>query len=654
MAGEERKNTATRSSSTPAAAKCMAITAVVGKGDFDARNYLLTGLEKIKSRGYDGAGIATMAPAKGDMSIVKKSSVDDKHDPIQMVREASRSSIGHSIGIAHTRWATQGSITDRNAHPHLDASGKIAVVHNGSVFNKQELQRELTALGYHFDGGTDTEIVAKLIGHYYKDGDGLNIQDATRKAMQRCVGASGLVVMCTDTPDELVVFCNGSPLYIGVGENGAFVASDPAAFRGQSRNYVKLDDGEVATMNADGRDIDLSKSMSTEVKDDDDERMKSPAPYPHWFIKEVMEQPQAIGRALGYGGRLFLDTAILGGLQNEYQKLKNIDNLVVVGSGSSFNAACYGTKLLRHMGVFTNVAALDADTTEECDFPRKADPTCSGLLVISQSGETQEVVDVVRLAQGRGVPVVSIVNIVGSTIANLTKCGVYTFAGPENSVSSTKSFTTQVVCIALVAIWFRQMKANILGLSTSTNEQQALAEALQRLPITFGMLMRTQSACKVAAKKLVGKEHCFVLGKGFAEPIAMEGALKLKEVGYLHAEGYSGGALKHGPFALIESNENGKQGATPIIMLVLDDNHAHHMRTACEEVKARGAELIIITDKKRLAEGLDDNPIIIPSNGPLTALGAVVPLQMIAYELAMLMDNNPDGPRHLRKSHTMK
>jgi glucosamine--fructose-6-phosphate aminotransferase (isomerizing) len=226
-----------------------------------------------------------------------------------------------------------------------------------------------------------------------------------------------------------------------------------------------------------------------------------------------MEQPQAIGRALGFGGRLFLDTAILGGLQDKYEKLKNIENLMVVGCGSSFNAANYGTKLLRHTGVFTNVAAIDADSTEECDFRVHADPTKSGLIVVSQSGETRELVDVVRLALRRDVPVVSIINAVGSTIANLTKCGVYTFSGPENAVSSTKSFTAQVVCLALVAMWFRQTKANENGMRTS-NEQTSLAEALQRLPITFGMLMRTQNSCKIAAKKLVGKEHCFVLGKG--------------------------------------------------------------------------------------------------------------------------------------------
>mmetsp|Transcript_8901 Transcript_8901/g.19985 ORF Transcript_8901/g.19985 Transcript_8901/m.19985 type:complete len:717 (-) Transcript_8901:106-2256(-) len=624
-------------------ADCTAIAAVVGKGDFNARNYLLDGLEKMKTKGYDGAGMATMAPTGGGMAIVKKSSPDDKLDPIQMVRDASRPIFGHSIGIAHTRWATHGSITDRNAHPHLDASGNIAVVHNGSIWNKQDLRRELKALGYNFEGQTDTEVIAKLIGHYYEDGK-TDIRVATEKAMQRCEGAWGLVVMCSDLPEELVVTSHGSPLYIGVGDDGTFVASNPSAFKGHSRNFIKLDDMEVATITVDGRNLDLTKQISAK----EDEHAASPAPYPHWFIKEVMEQPQAIGRALGFGGRLFLNTATLGGLDANYDQLKDIDSIAVVGCGSSFNAATYGAKLLRHMGVFANVSVMDANAAEESDFRARSDPEKKGLLILSQSGETTDDVSVVKLAQRRNIPVVSIVNGVGSTIANMTKCGVYNNAGEEFAAPSTKSFTTQVVCLALVAMWFRQTKAKEMGLKLSNAD--TLAESLQRLPITFGMLMKTQSACKKVAKKLLNKEHCFVLGKGFGEPIAMEGALKLKEVGYLHAEGYSGGALKHGPFAMIE-DDKGKQGSTPIIMIVLDDMHAHHMRTACEEIKARGAELIIITDNKKLADGLDDDPIIIPSNGPLTALGAVVPLQLIAYELAMLKDNNPDSPRHLLKSY---
>lgn len=625
-------------------ADCAAITAVVGKSGFGASKYLLDGLEKIQTRGYDGAGIATMSPSGGTMHIVKKSSVDDHEDPIKMVRQVTPVPLpGHSIGIAHTRWATVGSITDKNAHPHTDASGKIAVVHNGSIFNKQEIRKELKELGYKFYGQTDTEVIAKLIGHYHADGK-VDIRDATKKAMKRLQGTWGLAVLCADHPEELVVTCHGSPIYIGVGDDGTFVASNPSAFKDYSRNFIKLGDKEVATIDIQGRNLDLTNMV--EATDDDESVPVSPAPYPHWFIKEVMEQPQAIGRALCFGGRLSLDTAALGGLQDSVDKLKDIKSILLVGVGSSFNAATYGAKLFKHAGVFANVAAMDANATDDSDFKQFTKKTPkSGLVVLSQSGETKEIIDTVQLAQRNMVPVMSVVNEVGSTVASMTKCGVYTNAGPEYAFPSTKSFTGQVVCLALMSMWFRQTKGKEFGL---TGTDQSLAESLQRLPITFGMLMRTQSVCKKAAKKLLNKEHCFVLGKGFGEPIAMEGALKLKEIGYLHAEGYSGGALKHGPFAMIE-DENGKEGSTPIIMLVFDDMHAHHMRTACEEVKARGAELIIITDNKKLADGLDDDPIVIPSNGPLTALGAVVPLQMIAYELAMLKGNNPDTPKFLLK-----
>mmetsp|Transcript_30487 Transcript_30487/g.61183 ORF Transcript_30487/g.61183 Transcript_30487/m.61183 type:complete len:705 (-) Transcript_30487:1543-3657(-) len=625
-------------------ADCTAITAVVGKDGFGASKFLLDGLEKIQTRGYDGAGMATMTPSGGNMHIVKKSSPDLKEDPIKMVREVAPLPLtGHSIGIAHTRWATVGSITDKNAHPHTDASGKIAVVHNGSIFNKQEIRKELKELGYNFYGQTDTEVIAKLIGHYHEGGK-VDIREATKKAMKRFQGTYGLAVMCSDYPEELVVTCHGSPLYIGVGDGGTFVASNPSAFRDYSRNFIKLGDKEVATIDIHGRNLDLTKMI--EATDDEESVPVSPAPYPHWFIKEVMEQPQAIGRALCFGGRLSLDTAALGGLQDHVDKLKDISSILMVGVGSSYNAASYGAKLFKHAGVFANVSAMDANAAEDSDFKQfQMKSPKSGLVVLSQSGETQEVINTVQLAQRNMVPVMSVVNEVGSTVANMTKCGVYTNAGPENSFLSTKSFTSQVVCLALMSMWFRQTKSD-----ETVRQDQSLAESLQRLPISFGMLMRTQGVCKKAAKKLLSKEHCFVLGKGFGEPIAMEGALKLKEIGYLHAEGYSGGALKHGPFAMIE-DETGKQGSTPIIMLVFDDMHAHHMRTACEEVKARGAELIIITDNKKLADGLDDDPIIVPSNGPLTALGAVVPLQMIAYELAMLKGNNPDTPRSLLKYH---
>jgi glucosamine--fructose-6-phosphate aminotransferase (isomerizing) len=253
----------------------------------------------------------------------------------------------------------------------------------------------------------------------------------------------------------------------------------------------------------------------------------------------------------------------------------------------------------------------------------------------------------------RDIPTLSVVNAVGSLIARTTNMGVYCNAGRENAVASTKAFTTQVTVLALMALWFKQNGVSSADKRGNPSlEVTRLQEALMRLPITCGMALKTRDQCKEIAQRLIDKEHCFVLGKGYGEPVALEGALKIKEMCYLHAEGYSGGALKHGPFALIE-NESGKFGATPIIMIILDDEHAQQMRTAAEEVKARGAEVIIITDKASLAEDLDENPIVIPSNGPLTALGAVLPLQLIGYELALLRGINPDTPRNLAKAVTV-
>jgi glutamine---fructose-6-phosphate transaminase (isomerizing) len=670
--------------------------------------------------------------------ITKYASDGDKADGIELVAQqsahqaallqqsssssASSPSAGHTVGIAHTRWATHGGKTDANAHPHVDSSGKIALVHNGTINNANELRQELQQLGHVFTSQTDTEVIAKLIGHYYNDVNYStssnsiaatmnttttaateimtmgNLKLATEYALLRCDGSWGLCIMCTDTPDELIVACNGSPLVIGITEDQrTFVASETAAFNRFTKNFISMNDGEIGILHSDGRTLDLSR---TQLAPDQQVKL-SPAPYPHWTIKECYEQPEAIARALGFGGRLGSDRVLLGGLDNNYERCSMVKHMTLSACGTSLNAARYGEKLMKHLGSFDTVQSIDAAETEMKDFPcthgtnrvhvsnsntgmsmsgnsssnssgggggrstnstmigRIAVPPPSiapsstnplrdtGLIVVSQSGETKDVVRVVKQAMDMDITTMSVVNAVGSLIARTTKMGVYCNAGRENAVASTKAFTTQVTVLALIALWYKQTRdrmeyyknGNIPSASfkaTQSVEEIRLKEALMRLPISFGMALKTHDQCKQIAAQLLHKEHCFVLGKGYGEPVAMEGALKIKEMCYLHAEGYSGGALKHGPFALIENAETGKFGATPIIMIILDDNHASHMRTAAEEVKARGAELIIITDKAELAHHLDPNPIIIPSNGPLTALGAVLPLQLIGYELALL------------------
>mmetsp|Transcript_28213 Transcript_28213/g.83138 ORF Transcript_28213/g.83138 Transcript_28213/m.83138 type:complete len:733 (-) Transcript_28213:357-2555(-) len=629
-------------------AECCGIAGVVGGDTVDARDFLIEALTVLKNRGYDSAGVATMTGKENDpMLITKFASVGEKADSIEMVRDHSANSANHNIGIAHTRWATHGGKTDENAHPHTDSSGKIALVHNGTLNNANELRRELQSHGHVFSSQTDTEVIAKLIGHY-RDVDNSSVRDATETALGRCNGTWGLGIMCSDTPDEIVVACNGSPLVIGIGEDRTFIASETSAFNRYTKNFIPMKDGEIGVLHADGRTLDLSRAQ----KAPDQKVQLSPEPFPHWTLKECVEQPEAIARALGFGGRLSSDRVLLGGLDSNFDRVSKVRHMTLSACGTSLNAARYAERLMKQLGSFDSVTSIDAAETEPKDFPRANDPKETGLIVVSQSGETKDVARVVNTAMDKDMTVLSVVNAVGSLIARTTKLGVYCNAGRENAVASTKAFTTQVTVLALVALWFRQSRDKLAGKKTPSTEADRLKDALMRLPITFGMAMKSRDQCRKIAEGLKDKEHCFILGKGYGEPVAMEGALKIKEMCYLHAEGYSGGALKHGPFALIEDS-SGSFGSTPIFLIILDDHHAHHMRTAAEEVKARGAQVCIITDKPSLADGLDDDPIVIPRNGPMTALGAVLPLQLIAYELAMIKGINPDTPRNLAKAVTV-
>jgi len=620
------------------------------------RDFLLQGLEVLKNRGYDSAGIVTAGDSSNTrMRLTKFASDGDKANAVSLVSSQSVDDPSHTCGIAHTRWATHGGKTDANAHPHLDSSGKIALVHNGIINNANALRKDLEALGHQFASETDTEVVAKLIGHIFDaGGPGMTLKKAAEDALTRCDGTWGMCIMNEDAPGELVVACNGSPLVIGLGRNATYVASEPSAFNRYTKEFISMKDGEIGVVHADGRDLDLSR---VETAPDLDIQL-SPAPFPHWTIKECFEQPEAVARALSYGSRMGEKVVKLGGMDDNEKKLVKIDHITLSACGTSLYAAIYGAKLMRALSSFKTIQYVDAAETRPCDY-RNTKAEKSGVIVVSQSGETKDVQRVVTQAQQMGLTVISVVNAVGSLVARTTKLGVYLNAGRENAVASTKAFTTQVTVLSLLALWFRESKDRLdatIGEKEPfhDNASKALRNALSRLPISIGMALETREQIKKIAAKLVDKEHMFVLGKGFAEPVAYEGALKIKETCYLHAEGFSGGALKHGPFALIEG-PSGRYGATPIVLIILDDEHKHTMRTAAEEVKARGAELYIITDKKSLASGLvDDESIVsVPSNGFLTALITVIPLQLLAYELAILRGINPDTPRNLAKAVTV-
>lgn len=598
-------------------------------GDTDSVSIIIDGLSILESRGYDSAGVATVSAAGAIVTTKFASGVAP--DAIVKLREHINDHVGNRSGVGHTRWATHGGKTDTNAHPHSDMKNRIALVHNGIIENAHKLKASLEATGIIFKSQTDTEVIAQLIGKYLDDGEALDV--AMKHALAKLEGTWGVAVVSPLMPNTILAARNGSPLVVGVGRGTMYVASEPSAFNNHTREFIALQNGEFALITPEGTTLDTSR---VELAPEEVIEL-SPAPFEHWTIKEIMEQPDALARTLNHGARIPTDLDIkLGGLERNKETLLGIKHLVIAACGTSLHAGMYGALGMRALKAFDTVQVVDASEITEHHFA----PEGAGLLVISQSGETKDTHRALIIAQDRGVPTFSVVNAVGSLIARSTKCGVYLNAGREHAVASTKAFSTQVVALEMIAAWFS------VNRGTEVERRRHLIDELRRLPTLVKIALNTREACKEIAKTLVDAEHCFVLGKGTCESIAREGALKIKEITYLHAEGYAGGALKHGPFALIVEN-------TPVIMCIFDDQHGQLMRTAAEEVRARGARTIIITDTPKLAEGVATETIVVPKNGVLTGLVANIPMQILAYELAVLKGINPDRPRNLAKAVTV-
>jgi len=606
-------------------------------GDENAVDFLLEGLHILQNRGYDSMGVATINK-EGALLTSKFASKGSTSDSIDLLTQhAPGVHSGDMIGIAHSRWATHGGKTDANAHPHSDWKNRIALVHNGTIENYAELKEELEKSGIPFRSQTDTEVIANLIGVYLEKG--MSFVDSVKTAFARLEGTWGIALIHRDHPGQLIAARNGSPLVVGLGQGCTFVASELAAFSRHTTQYIALKDGEMAILGKNGVASLDSARIQTAPKEVIE---MSPEPYKHWTKKEIMEQPEAIARTLGYGGRFHPDGRVkLGGLDNNRDTLLGINNLLLAGCGTSYFAGLYGVHLMQYLKCFETVQCLDAAEVTQDTFPNFS----AGLCVLSQSGETKDTHRTLVEADSLSIPTFSIVNQVGSLISRTTNCGVYLNAGREHAVASTKAFTTQVTALALVAGWFSQNRAGFEQHASNSKRDQ-LVEALHRLPIYAGMTLKSYDQVKNIAQTLKDQQHMFILGKGFAEPIAREGALKIKEISYIHAEGYSGGALKHGPFALLDNG-------TPVILLIFNDRHGELMKTAAHEVRARGAYTVVITDKPPAeVEKLADEIITVPSNGPLTALLATIPLQILAYEISVAKGINPDKPRHLAKAVT--
>ena len=465
-------------------------------------------------------------------------------------------------------------------------------------------------------------------------------EDAVRKTISQLKGSWGLVIIDKEKPDQIIATANGSPIVIGIGGDRMFIASEISAFSKYTHSYFSLYNGEIAIINPRQFKLDDYQTRIKQIQINEVVE-SSPTPFPHWTLREIMEQVQSTSRALNNGARLTSDSPILRGLDDNENLLLSIDNLIISACGSSLHAGMYGGKIMQLFGAFHTVNVEDASEITTHSFPLRN----GGLLVLSQSGETKDVLNNLDLADDLGIPTFSVINVHQSVIASRTGKGVYINAGKEVGVAATKSFTSQVIVLSLIALWFSSHRENA---NKQMQRRKSLVKSLQRIsPLVDNILSSDQlkKDCLITAQYLLTANHCFILGKGFGEAIAKEAALKLKEITYLPTEGYAAGALKHGPLALLVES-------MPFILIILEDSNRCAMESTLAQVQSRKAYTIVITDIVDFTAKCDQI-ILIPSNGILTALLAILPLQLIAYHLAVLKEIDPDNPKNIVKAITV-
>ncbi len=595
---------------------------------------LIQGLKRLEYRGYDSAGIALLN--KDEIytcrEIGKVKGLEDKW-------LAAENTVNYQVGIAHTRWATHGKPTEENAHPHRDSSGKIAIVHNGIIENYQSLKKHLVNAGHEFYSETDSEVLAKLIGYHYK-GD---LLQAVTDALNQVHGTYGLVVACKDEPNKLIAARKGSPIVIGMSDKSSIIASDVSAIVSHTKHVIYLDDDDLAVITPGNVDIlDLNhRQVSREVQEldwDTDSTQKDG--YEHFMLKEIFEQPEAINNSIRGRYNLSIGNAILSGLSGVDKELASISQIIILGCGTSMHAGMVAEYAIEEL------AGIPVKVMQAADF-RYRNPIVGPndlVIAISQSGETADTLAAVKEAKQKGAFVIGLCNVVGSSIAREAGRGVYLHAGPEISVASTKAFTCQVSVLLLLAL--KLGRSRRLSLAQGVE----VAQAIKSIPAINQLLLDKQfNHIATIAPAYTQAHSMFFLGRGYLYPVALEGALKLKEISYIHAEGYHAAELKHGPIALLEEG-------TPIVALLNDIEGKDKMLGNVEECKARGARILgIITEGDTQAAEICDDVIEIPSSHKLsTVLSTTIALQLFSYQVAKLKGCEIDQPRNLAKSVTVE
>jgi glucosamine--fructose-6-phosphate aminotransferase (isomerizing) len=602
-------------------------------GPREAYPVLINGLKRLEYRGYDSAGVALM---NGDLNVYKiKGKVKDLETFI------SNKNVHGNIGIGHTRWATHGEPNDVNAHPHLSESRNFAIIHNGIIENYASIKKELISRGYSFSSDTDTEVLVQLIDEIYTKNK-VSAEEAVRIALGRVVGAFGIVVICKDEPNQLIAARRGSPIVVGVGEKEYFVASDATPIIEFTHEVIYLNDDEVAVIK---RNVIVIKTIQNVVKTPHVQTLEleleaiEKGGFDHFMLKEIFEQPKSIGDSIR--GRVNQETleVKLGGLEAVKETLRNANRFIFLACGTSWHAGLVAEYLIEEY------ARIPVEVEYASEFRYRNPVIGPGdvAIAISQSGETADTLAAIKLAKERGATVLGICNVVGSSIPRSTDGGTYLHAGPEIGVASTKAFTGQVSVLTLMAIYLGQLKG------TLTPEARDVVKALYQIPEKVEAILKLNDQIIEIARTFKDASNVLYLGRGFNFPVALEGALKLKEISYIHAEGYPAAEMKHGPIALIDEN-------MPVVFIAPTDGTHEKIVSNIQEVRARKGRIIaIVTEGDHTIRDMAEFVIEIPKTvDALTPLLTVIPLQLLSYHIAVMRGCNVDQPRNLAKSVTVE
>jgi len=607
-------------------------------GHRDAYPIIMKGLQRLEYRGYDSAGIALYDGAKINLAKTK-----GKVEDLKKAAESSISLEG-SLGMGHTRWATHGVPNDVNSHPHYSNSGDLVIIHNGIIENYESIKKELINRGYTFESDTDTEVLINLIEEVKTKEDVL-LGQAVQIALNEVVGAYAIAVFDKNKPDEIVVAKLGSPLAIGVGENEFFIASDASPFIEFTKNAVYLEDEEMAIVRL-GKEIKLRKIKNDaiaypnilELHMNLEEIEKGG--YDHFMLKEIYEQPRAILDT--YRGRLRTDLGVIkmAGIDEHLERFLNADRIIIVACGTSWHAGLVAEY------IFEDLARIPVEVEYASEF-RYRNPVITNkdvLIAISQSGETADTLAAIKLAKENGAFVFGVCNVVGSSIARETHAGAYTHAGPEIGVASTKAFTTQITVLTLIALKLAKEK----DIFSEAKFHEFMAE-LETIPSKVERALESNPLIEIVSEVYKDSTNCLYLGRGYNFPVALEGALKLKEISYIHAEGYPAAEMKHGPIALIDEQ-------MPVFVIATNKGHYEKVVSNIQEIKSRKGKIIaIVTEGDEQVKELADHCIEIPETfESLTPLLTTIPLQLLSYHIAVMRNCNVDQPRNLAKSVTVE